>query len=166
MIKTLSALVAVAVLSSPAASASLDSIESLRAGAAAPVAAPARKAFKASRYVSLHGWIDLRGNTHVREGDTFVRVNLSGSTTLNGAGARTSTVWVNEYVTIRLRKGQTFINETVYVSEYVSVYDRGRYVGSTNVSGSVRVSGRVSGNWLRLSGSGSLRGSLFVREPR
>lgn len=162
MQNTLFALVLTAVLSAPAASASL---EGVRAGAvlAAPVA---RQSFKASRFISLSGWVNLRGNTFVREGDGFVRIDLSGNTTLHGSGASTGTIWVRHSANIYLRKGQTFVNETVSVSEYVSVYDRGRYVGSTHVSGTVRVSGTLSGNWLNLSGSGNLRGSLFVRDPR
>ncbi len=158
-------LLALMVLPAFAAPAASASIEGLRAGVAlrAPVA---QKRFKASRYVSLSGYVNLRGNGYIREGATYIRVDLSGNTTLHGSGAQTSTVWVRESVNIRLREGQTYVNETVNVSEYVQVYDRGRHVGSTYVRGSIRVSGRVSGSYLHLSGSGNLSGSLFVRDPR
>ncbi len=162
MRNTLLALLVLPIFAAPAASAS---IEGLRSAAALSVP-KTQKRFKASRYVSLSGWVNLRGNAHIPEGATYVRIDLSGNTRLNGSGASTNTVWVRESVNIFLREGQTFVNETVQVSEYVSVYDRGRYVGSTRVSGSVRVSGTITGNWLRLSGSGNIRGSMFVRDPR
>ncbi|PCI36385.1 MAG: hypothetical protein COB53_09785 [Elusimicrobia bacterium] len=162
MKNSLFALIAVAVFAAPAASASIEGLRS-----SVSLAAPkAQFGFKASRYVSLSGWVNLRGSGFVHEGSNSVRIDLTGNARLSGAGASTDTVWIRESVNIYLLKGQTFVNETVHVSEYVSVYDRGRYVGSTNVSGTIRVSGTVSGSSLRLSGSGNLRGSLFVRDPR
>jgi len=164
MRNTLIALLVLPICAASAASAPI-SIEGLRSGAV--LALPkAQNGFKASRYVSLNGYLSLRGNSYIREGATYVRVDLSGNTRLNGAGASTNTIWVRHSANIYLRKGQTYVNETIQVSEYVSVYDRGRYVGSTRVSGSIRVSGHVTGNYLRLNGSGSLRGSLFVRDQR
>lgn len=159
-------LLAVAVFSTPASSASLDSIESLRAGASVSAPSPLRRSFKASRFIHLSGWVNLRGSASVHNGATFLSVPVSGNATLHGSGASTSPVWINKTVMIHLSPGQTFVNETVYVSEYVSVYDGGRYVGSTNVSGSIRLSGSVSGTWLQLNGSGNLSGSLFVNDRR
>jgi len=156
----------------PAAQAGTVSMESLRsnAGLALPVAAVSVQApqstFVASRYVNLSGYISLRGNTHIREGSQFVSMTISGNATLHGSGARTDNVWVNERITFHLRDGQRFVNESVRISKYVSVYEGGRYVGSTTVSGTVRVSGSVSGRWLRLSGSGNLSGSIFVRDQQ
>ncbi|OIO10242.1 MAG: hypothetical protein AUJ52_04715 [Elusimicrobia bacterium CG1_02_63_36] len=166
MKNTLFAALTALVLSTSAYSAAPDSIESLRATAAAPVVSPFRRAFKASRFLSLSGWVTLRGNASVREGATFLSVPVSGNTTLYGSGARTGTVWINKTVMVRLYPGQTFVNETVPIYEYVPVYDGGRYVGSTNVSGSVRISGTLSGSWLQLSGSGNLSGTLFVNDRR
>jgi len=121
--------------------------------------------FAASQYVNLSGNLSLRGNDYLHREEGYVSVNLSGSTSLYGSGGVTAgNVRFNERVSIYLRKGQNYISEYVRVSQYVSVYKNGRYVGSTNVTGTIRVSGWLSGKWLRLDGSGTISGSLFVRD--
>ncbi len=124
-----------------------------------------KAAFTGSRYVRLSGNLSLRGSEYLREGSTYITVNLSGTAYLyGGGGIRASNVRVNERISFYLREGQNYISESVRVSERVSIYKNGRYVGSTTVTGTIRVSGWISGNWLRLDGSGTISGSLFVRE--
>ncbi len=123
--------------------------------------------FTGSRHVRISGNVSLRGSEYIREGATYIYVNLTGSGYLSGTGGvRAGNVSISERVSIYLREGQNYISEYVRVSERVSVYKNGRYVGSTNVTGTIRVSGYISGNWLRLDGSGNVSGSLFVREDK
>ena len=53
----------------------------------------------------------------------------------------------------------------MHVSANVQVYKDGRYVGSTYAQGSVNVSGWKTGDWVNLSGFGTLTGDIFVQEP-
>ena len=48
---------------------------------------------------------------------------------------------------------------------YVSIYDNGRYLGSTRVSGTIHVSGWSRNGWLDLSGSGYVTGQLTYTDP-
>ncbi|MFH2202417.1 MAG: hypothetical protein ABIJ96_04845 [Elusimicrobiota bacterium] len=132
-------------------------------------AVPNLKRFKfaGSQYVHLSGNLSLRGNEYLHQETGYVSVTLSGSTSLFGSGGVSAgNVRINERVSIYLREGSNYISESVQVSEYVSVYKNGRYVGSTHVTGTIRVSGWLSGKWLRLDGSGTISGSLFVQDDK
>jgi hypothetical protein len=54
------------------------------------------------------------------------------------------------------------VSSYVRIRANVSLYQNGRYVGSTTVSGNVYVSGFISGTYLRLSGRGTVSGDVFV----
>ncbi len=124
-----------------------------------------KAAFTGSRYVRLSGNLNLRGSEYLREGSNYISMNLSGTAFLyGGSGLRASSVRVDERISFYLREGQNYVSESVRVSERVSVYKNGRYVGTTTVTGTIRVTGWVSGNWLRLDGSGRISGGIFVRE--
>ena len=159
----LSAAVPALALETPEALRRL-SLKALSATAIAPVL---KINFTASRYEHISGFVTLRGTEYVREGETSARVRLDGSASLHGSGGiTTGSVRFDESVTVRFNDTNANVSDTVYLTEWVNVYKNGRYVGRASVSGSIRVSGRVSGNWLRLDGSGSVSGGLMVREEK
>ncbi|MCX5787351.1 MAG: hypothetical protein NTX64_02410 [Elusimicrobia bacterium] len=117
---------------------------------------------KSSRYVHLSGSINLSGNTFVPQNTSYAYVNLSGSTNLTGDGYQTGYTTVNQSVSIWVNSN--YVSQFVQVNVNVQVYKDGRYVGSTYAQGSVNVSGWKSGDWINLSGFGTLNGNILVQE--
>ncbi|MFA5139718.1 MAG: hypothetical protein WC728_10840 [Elusimicrobiota bacterium] len=122
--------------------------------------------YKASQYVSLRGDVDLRGFAFVPQGSSFVSVNLSGNANVSSLDGRIRSNYapVSQHASLFISQGQNHVSQYVHVNTTVSLYKDGRYVGSAPVSGSVYVSGWLSGNSLNLSGRGSVNGSVFVQE--
>lgn len=130
------------------------------------LAAPATKVHKTkSQYISLSGYVSLRGSGFMPNNGGYTSIYMSGSFTMSDiySGVTTNTVYLNENVSFWANENQ-YINQTVYITKYVSLYKDGRYVGSTNISGSISVSGWPSSNYLNLNGSGYLRGSFYLNE--
>lgn len=166
--RNLAALLTLFCLAMPASP--LETPEALKsaafAGLSRAAAAPAIKAgFTRSSYERISGYLNLSGHAFMREGDRFVTVNVDGSALLSGGGGvQSNYARFSERVSAHLSGSSSYVSETVNVSEYVAVYKNGRYVGQAHVTGNIRVSGSVSGNSLRLSGSGSVSGGVFVNE--
>ena len=117
------------------------------------------------QYVSLSGYVNLRGSGFIPSNGGYMSLYMSGSFTMRdfSSGVTTNTVYLNENVSFWANENQ-YINQSVYINKYVSLYKDGRYVGSTTISGSISVSGWPSGNYLNLNGSGYLRGSFYLNE--
>ncbi len=128
--------------------------------------APATVPVSAARkLVRISGNIRLAGTEYINDRDGFIYITLTDQVRLDsGFEYRTDTIWVRESVSFFIRKGQSYVSEYVRVSEWVSVYKNGRYVGRVNVTGTIRVSGWVNGSWLRLDGTGTLNGSFYANE--
>ncbi len=123
-------------------------------------------AFKAGRNVRISGNVRLSGSAYAGRGQTrYVSIYIDGWASVRGAdGVQSGQFRVSERVGVWVREGVQHVSEYVRVNQNVSIYKDGKYVGSTYVGGSIYVSGWKNGDWLRLSGSGSLSGSIFVRD--
>lgn len=121
-------------------------------------------ALKRREHVRLSGDIRLSGSTYVRDGQTYLRVRLSGSTNIRGdrLNIQSGYTTVNVSESIWLRGSSSYVSAYVRPNVRVSLYKDGRYIGSTYVSGNIRVSGWKNGSWLRLSGYGTLRGDIWI----
>lgn len=135
-------------------------------GAFKRIAMKAAKPFTAKKHVSLQGRINLRGSGYVGNGSRWLSVTLDGYTTIDGDGGKITTghTRISHRETFFLSPGQRHVYRSVRVSAYVNLYRDGKYIGSTNVSGYIPVSGWINGSWVNLSGYGSLTGSVFVRD--
>ena len=56
------------------------------------------------------------------------------------------------------------VSQTVLHNIHATFYRKGKLAGSTNMTGSIPVSGRPSSNYVTLSGSGYLNGSIYVKD--
>lgn len=163
------------------ASASAETLEAVRAAAQAsfPFAGyrellpdPALKPVQAkpvppvnaaaARYVRVEGRIDLSGTVYVPKGTHFVSVSLSGSTDIQDSSGHIRSGYTSVHHTAHLYVNGSWVSDTARPSLYVSLYKDGRYIGSARVDGSIRVSGFVSGDWVRVSGWGTLSGDILV----
>ncbi|MDD5630323.1 MAG: hypothetical protein PHU21_14760 [Elusimicrobia bacterium] len=126
------------------------------------VTSPAKQ--KTSSTVHISGYVSFNGSGFVSHTPGYASLNVSGSANLCDSsgqvcsGYTTITTWANLFV------NGDFVNDWVRPYVNVSFYKAGRYVGSAQLSGSVPVSGWVSGNWVHVSGSGYLSGSVLVTE--
>jgi hypothetical protein len=117
------------------------------------------------QYISLSGYVNLRGSGFMPSNGGYMSVYMSGSFTMRdiSSGVTTNNVYLNENVSFWANENQ-YISQSVYINKYVSLYKDGRHVGSTNISGSISVSGWPSSNYVSLNGSGYLRGSFYLNE--
>lgn len=155
------------VLAGASSASSFDTMEAVRAGADNSFArlAPVRlKPKPAKSIVNLTGYLSMDGNGFVNQPNGgSVMITLQGSTNLSDpASGATATANFNETQTFFVNGN--YVSGYVYPRQYVQVYRHGRMAGSVMVSGSIYVSGFVSGNWLRLSGSGQVSGSGSVQD--
>ncbi len=152
--------------------ASASTPESLRtfsmSGLQQVLQAKPKASFKASRNIRLSGNVRLSGNAYAGQGRTrYVSIYVDGWASVYGAdGVQSGQFRVSERVGIWVREGTSHYSEYVRISQNVPIYKNGKHIGSTYIGGSIRVSGwkTASSSWLRLSGSGSLSGSIFVRD--
>lgn len=155
-------LLAVIVLASAASAQGPESIRNLGTADFGSVNSLPQGGFKARQYVSVSGFLTLRGSAYVYNGSTYVSISLSGSGNFSGSGVQTGYVTITQHESFFLPPGQSHVFQNVRVSANVPLYRNGRYVGTVTLSGYVPVSGFKSGDWLHLSGSGSLSGSTFI----
>lgn len=123
---------------------------------------------RSGRYVQVSGYVSLRGNGWVPGNDGgFTSVSLNGSATFSGDGGQVTSNYtsINTSVSLWVRPNQ-HIFQTVWPNVYVTFYRKGKPVGSTNLNGSISVSGWPSGSFFSLSGSGYLSGSIYVEDER
>jgi hypothetical protein len=135
---------------------------SMEFGSAMDNAAPA---LKQSRYVRVSGNVRLSGSGFVSERGGYVWITVSGWASVNGPdGVQSGSFNVSERVGVYTSEHRNHYSEHVRINQYVSLYQNGKYVGSTYIGGSVYVSGWRSGSWLRMSGSGLVDGSFFLQD--
>ncbi|MBI5743445.1 MAG: hypothetical protein HY952_02735 [Elusimicrobia bacterium] len=129
----------------------------------AEVPAPARA--RAGHYVQVSGYVNLNGNGWMPGPDGgFTSVTLNGYGTFSGAeGVTSNNTYINTSVSLWVRPNQ-YVFQTVWPSVYATFYKNGKIVGSTNMTGSISVSGWPSSNFFSLSGSGYLSGSIYVED--
>lgn len=129
--------------------------------AAMPAPVPARA--KTGRYVQVSGYVTLQGNHWLRPNEGLTPIvltgwgtfrDITGQITSNNAHVTTfATLWVypNQYVA-----------HTVWPEAIAQFTRNGKPVGSATMTGCVSVSGIASENYVMLSGSGQLTGSIYV----
>ncbi|HAT71851.1 MAG TPA: hypothetical protein DCS63_03450 [Elusimicrobia bacterium] len=127
-------------------------------------AAPA----KAGRYVQVSGYVTLNGNGWVSgPNGGFTSVTLNGWASFrDGSGQITSN---NSYISVPasmwIYPNQS-VFQTVWPNVYATFYRNGKIVGSTSLNGSVSVNGWPGSNFVTLSGSGYLSGSIYVEDEQ
>lgn len=167
----LTAVCALFVCAAPAAAFDLND-----AGIGASIAAPdpeikiplaARPAQeKTGKYVQVSGYVNLNGSGWMHGDDGgFTTVNLTGWGSFRDLTGKISSnnTYVNTSVSLWVRPNQ-HIFEMVRPYVYVTFYRNGKIVGSTNLTGSISVTGWPSSNYFSLSGSGNLSGSIYVED--
>lgn len=161
--KNLSALLLAVIVFAPAATAQgPESIRNLGTVDFGASGVTPRGGFKAQQHVSVSGYLTLRGSAYVYNGSTYVSISLTGNGNFSGSGVQTGYVTITQHESFFLAQGQDHVFQSVRVSASAPLYKNGRYVGTVMLSGYVPVSGFKSGDWLHLSGSGSLSGSAFI----
>lgn len=119
----------------------------------------------ASQYVRVSGDVRLDGSGYLPKGSRFVSVNLSGPTDIRDSSGRVRSGYTTVYYTASLFVNGSWVSDWARPSVYVSLYREGRYIGQAHVDGTIHVSGYVSGDWVHVSGSGTLSGDVWVRDP-
>ncbi len=121
---------------------------------------------KAGRYVQVSGYVNLNGNGWV-PGTTggYTSVNLSGWANFRDSSGQVTSnnSHISTYASMWIYPNQ-HVFQTVWPNIYTTFYRNGKMVGSTNMTGSISVSGWPSSNYVTLSGSGYLSGSIYVED--
>ncbi len=129
-----------------------------------PLSKPARA--KAGRYVQVSGYVHLNGNGWV-PGTTggFTSVNLTGWATFRDSSGQitSNNSYINTHASMWIYPNQ-HVFQTVWPNVYASFTRNGKPVGSTSMTGSISVTGWPSSNFVSLSGSGYLNGSIYVED--
>ncbi len=131
--------------------------------------APKPKTVKAaggSRWERVSGYVRLSGTHHVSPGATNAYIEVSAYEDITGEMGRITSGRIRLSSRDFYRLNGNFISGYARISEYVSFYKNGRYIGQTRVSGSIYVTGRNSNGWVRLSGSGRVTGDLYFEDER
>ena len=119
-----------------------------------------------AHYLHLHGYVNLNGSGFIPRGSGWATITVSGWTNLQDQDGH----YLNG--DIRFDDTSTYFVSGNYVSgwahpyAYVNVYDNGKLLGTTRVSGTVSVSGFRNGDWLNLSGSGFVDGDLTYSDDK
>jgi hypothetical protein len=119
---------------------------------------------KAASYVRVSGRVYFNGSGYVSHTPGYVSLHVNGSANFCDStgqvcsGYTTVTTWANIFV------HGDYVSDWLRPSVNVSFYKGGRYVGSGQVTGSIPVSGFLNGNWIHLTGSGSLDGNVYINE--
>ncbi len=132
-----------------------------------PEAAKPVKA-RTGSYVQVSGYVNLNGNGFL-PGTTggYTTVTLSGWATFRDSSGKVTSnnAYINVPASMWIYPNQ-YVFQTVWPNVYVQFYQDGKPVGSTSMSGSISVSGFPSSNFVSLSGSGYLNGSIYVEDAQ
>lgn len=127
---------------------------------------PARA--RAGRYVQVSGYVNLNGNGFV-PGTTggYTSVTLTGWANFRDSSGQVTSnnSYINTYASMWIYPNQ-HVFQTVWPNIYVQFYRNGKPVGSTSMTGSISVSGWPSSNYVTLTGSGYLSGSIYVEDEK
>jgi len=121
---------------------------------------------KAGRYVQVSGYVTLNGNGFVSgPNGGFTSMTLKGWASFrDSTGQITSnSSYINVPASTWVHPNQS-VFQTVWPNVNATFYRNGKVVGSTNMTGSVSVSGWPSASFVTLSGSGYLSGSVYVED--
>jgi len=133
-------------------------------GQAIAVPAPKPAQPKAAGYVRISGYVTFSGNGFVSHTPGYISLNFTSNVNLCDSsgqvcsGYTAVTSWANLYV------NGNFVNDWLRPNASAAFYKDGRYVGTTQLSGTIPVSGWVNGNWVNISGSGYLTGDLYLTQ--
>lgn len=131
-----------------------------------PLSKPARA--KAGRYVQVSGYVNLNGNGWV-PGTTggYTSVTLTGWASFRDTSGQitSNNSYINTYASMWIYPNQ-HVFQTVWPNIYTQFYRNGKPVGSANMTGSISVSGWPSSNYVTLTGSGYLSGSIYVEDEQ
>ena len=129
------------------------------------VPAKAKSETKTGRYVQVSGYVNLNGNAFMPQNGGYTSVNLTGWADFrdNTGKVTSNNSYINVMTSMWIYPNQ-YVFQTVWPNVYVQFYEAGRYVGSTNMSGSISVNGWPSSNYVSLRGSGYLNGSIYVQD--
>jgi hypothetical protein len=101
------------------------------------------------------------------QGGGFTSVSLSGWATFQDSSGKVTSN--QTYITVPASMWiypNQYVFQTVWPNVYVQFYKDGKPVGSTYMNGSISVSGWPSSNFVSLSGSGYLNGSIYVEDAQ
>lgn len=118
-----------------------------------------------TRVIRLSGNLHLSGSAHVPQGSSFVHINMSGWATLRDQDGRMVDGSIHFSETGFYHVTGSHVSGWARPSAVVSLYENGKFLGSTRIDGSIHVSGWNSNGWVNLSGSGQVSGSLYVQDP-
>lgn len=126
---------------------------------------PAVKAGTRQRYVTLRGFANVWGSAYVPQGQAGgVFITVSGDTQLQDNTGRYLSGSVTVSDSSFYHVSGNYVNGWPRPSATVTLYNRGRYVGTVRIEGSIPVSGWNNGGWVRVSGSGWVEGSGYIYE--
>ena len=141
--------------------------ENIKTDKAEPIKPAKVEPQKTSAYVTVSGYVSLTGNAFMPQNGGFTSVNMTGWATFSDNTGRitSNNTFVNVMASMWIYPNQ-YVFQTVWPNIYVQLYRDGKYVGSTNMTGSVNVNGFPSSSFVYLNGSGYLNGSLYVEDAR
>lgn len=127
--------------------------------------APAKAITKTGRYVQVSGYVTLNGNGFVPQNGGYTSVTLTGWATFRDSSGRVTSnnSYINVMASMWIYPNQ-YVFQTVWPNVYAQFSQDGKPVGSTNMSGSISVSGFPSSSFVYLNGSGYLNGSIYVED--
>lgn len=121
---------------------------------------------KAGRYVQVSGYVSLNGSGWVPgTNGGYTSVTLTGWANFRDSSGRitSNNSYINTHASMWIYPNQ-YVFQTVWPNIYTQFYRNGKAVGSTSMTGSISVSGWPSSNYVSLSGSGYLSGSIYVED--
>ena len=129
------------------------------------VPAKAKSETKTGRYVQVSGYVNLNGSGFIPPNGGYTSVNLTGWADFRDSTGKVTSnnSYINVMTSMWIHPNQ-YVFQTVWPNVYVQFYQDGRYVGSTNMSGSISVNGFPSSNYVSLRGSGYMNGSIYVQD--
>lgn len=119
---------------------------------------------KGTQTLRLRGYVSLNGSGFIPRGSSWATMTVSGWTTLEDQDGRTLRGDVRVEDTSTYYLSGNYVSGWARPSAYVNIYQDGRLLGSTRVEGSISVSGWRSGDYLSLSGSGFVDGTLTYQD--
>ncbi|MBI4051875.1 MAG: hypothetical protein HY400_05155 [Elusimicrobia bacterium] len=115
-----------------------------------------------SKLIHLTGYTFVSGDAFVRRDDFYAMITVSGWARLQDQEGRTWDGWVRVSDTGFYYVGSGYVSGIARPYAYVSLYQDGKYLGTTSIEGSIYVSGFNTGGRVSLSGSGYVSGDLYV----
>ena len=147
-------------------SISVTATENIKADKTDPIKPAKAETQKTGSSVQVSGRVNLTGFGWVQQPNGgFTSVNMTGWATFSDLTGKITSNSTNLSVMASMWvHPNQFVSQTVWPNIYVQFYRDGKNVGSTNLTGSVNVSGWPNGSTVNLSGNGYLNGSIYVED--